>query len=171
MSEIITDRDMRVQVEHVLAGAAYGVEGYDIRAIVTELIERFGRVDVDSAPAETFWQIVKAHMLHPPIACTTWCSEAETDGEGHQDDHPHDQACRSEYLDVTRTLAPQWRDAAGEWQEQITQVYAISGPQWHPQVVIYDYGASDVEMPLTASEARTMARHLLHCADLLEPTD
>ena len=51
-----TDRDMHVQVLEALND--YGSD-FDTRAIVRDLIERFGRADVDSTPPETFWATVR----------------------------------------------------------------------------------------------------------------
>ena len=55
-----TDRDMHAQVMEALND--YGSD-FDTRAIVRDLIERFGRVDVDSVPPETFWRIVRAREV------------------------------------------------------------------------------------------------------------
>ena len=63
-----TDRDMHAQVMEALDD--YGSD-FDTRAIVRDLIERFGRVDVDSTPPDAFWRIVRAREVQKrPVTCT-----------------------------------------------------------------------------------------------------
>lgn len=57
MSSIITDRDMRVQVEHVLGDVA---DHFDVSGIVRDLLDLFGRVDVGRIPPGPFWATVRA---------------------------------------------------------------------------------------------------------------
>lgn len=55
---MITDADMRTQVEHALG---FDVEEYNVPAIVDDIQHEFGTVDIDGVPAARFWEIVAKH--------------------------------------------------------------------------------------------------------------
>lgn len=50
-----TDQDMYHQVDLALTDHA---SGFDIEAIVRDLINRFGRVPISEIPNDVFWDIV-----------------------------------------------------------------------------------------------------------------
>jgi len=55
---MITDADMRTQVEHALG---FDVDGYDVAAIVDTIQREFGTINIDDVPAVRFWEIVADH--------------------------------------------------------------------------------------------------------------
>ena len=60
----ITDRDMAEQLDQTL-DAGYGGEDFDRPAIIRELMETYGRVDLDSIPHDDFWTVVQKHDIGP----------------------------------------------------------------------------------------------------------
>lgn len=58
----VSDRDMARQIDLALADYA---SGFDIEAIVRDLIDRFGRVHVSEVPSGVFWDIVAKHSHAP----------------------------------------------------------------------------------------------------------
>lgn len=101
-----------------------------------------------------------------PIVCAPWCE----DGDGHGAALGRaDQRCRSGWVKVTQTLEPQWESSRGHWHPTTVDVEAERGPLHPPGVVLYRItDREDVEMHLTASEARAVAANLLAAADLVD---
>lgn len=56
-----TDQDMRDQVTATLKGSGESVEGYDVHAIVSELQQIFGTMDIENMPHDIFWGTVEKH--------------------------------------------------------------------------------------------------------------
>jgi hypothetical protein len=55
---MITDTDIQFQVEQSLT---HWVHEYDVRGITEEIMNTFGRIDIDTIPSETYWGIVSRH--------------------------------------------------------------------------------------------------------------
>lgn len=55
---MITDSDMRYQVEQALADEA---GDFNVPAIVDEIQRKYGTVHVDRVPNSRFWEIVQHH--------------------------------------------------------------------------------------------------------------
>jgi hypothetical protein len=102
----------------------------------------------------------------PTIVCASWCR----DGDGHADDlFREDQKCTSESLTFIQSLEPKWVDIENDWHAREVETFVEQGPS-HPQAVIVYEAGGEVELRLTASEARQLAAHLIACADLLDGT-
>jgi hypothetical protein len=105
-------------------------------------------------------------MTAPPIVCATWCR----DGDGHADDlFREDQKCTSESLTLVQSLEPKWGDIEGGWNAREVETFVERGPMHPSAVIIYEAGG-DVELHLTASEARQLAANLIASADMLDGT-
>lgn len=61
---MITDREICQQVWLTLDGVD-GSEGYDVGAIVRELIDRFGLVDISGIDHDVYWDIVARWDVQP----------------------------------------------------------------------------------------------------------
>jgi hypothetical protein len=99
-----------------------------------------------------------------PIACAAWCR----DGDGHGNDlFREDQRCTSEPLTLVQSLEPKWVDIEAAWHAREIETFAQQGPTCPQAVIIYETD-DDVELHLTASEARQLAAHLIASADMLD---
>jgi hypothetical protein len=103
------------------------------------------------------------NVTHPtvePIVCEHWCE----DGKGHFDEAgPGDQTCRGEYLATDLDLVEQTEPG------DVT-VYAkrYNGDQAHVCLNVY-VRSTDIDVPMTAAEARRVAMGLLVAADRIDP--
>lgn len=57
---VVTDSDMEFQVQQVV-DACWGT--YDVKGIVSDLIERHGQVNIDTIADVEFWEVVQAHAI------------------------------------------------------------------------------------------------------------
>jgi hypothetical protein len=100
----------------------------------------------------------------PPIFCRPWC----TDGTGHVGESTClDQRCSSDPALITRSLEPMCEAVGGGWYPMALEVFCQEGRSYHPAVVLFS-APDDVEVLLTADEARRLARSLEATAELLE---
>ncbi|CAN5119763.1 hypothetical protein BH11ACT1_BH11ACT1_19180 [soil metagenome] len=100
----------------------------------------------------------------PPIVCAPWCR----DGDGHGNDmFVEDQKCSSDSWTFVQSLEPKWIDIEGIWHAREVEVFVEQGPRNPQHVVVYEQGG-EVELRLTASEARDLASALVQRAVLLE---
>lgn len=58
-----TDQDMRDQVKASIEGSGESAADYDVNAIVDELQQIFGTMDVENMPHDIFWGTVEKHSL------------------------------------------------------------------------------------------------------------
>lgn len=57
----ITDRDIRAQVEQTLPGEEPLRAGIDVDAIVRDIIQTYGLVDIETIDHDDYWAIVQRH--------------------------------------------------------------------------------------------------------------
>jgi len=60
---MVTDADLRTQVEHALG---FDADEYNVPAIVDDIQHEFGTMNIDTIPADRFWGIVANHVKGEP---------------------------------------------------------------------------------------------------------
>ena len=103
------------------------------------------------------------HKL-PPIDCAPWCE----DGNGHTDaEHPDDQSCVAGYVEFPFARGPQEVvKGSGMFYPRSMTLSLQRDTFADPFVTLWQSGLVE----LTATEARQVAEHLLHLADMVEAT-